>query len=901
MMRKSTWVSLLLLLVVVTHPLVDLWRVHVARAQAADMLLDFSQIPPPQSIAEREAQFVQRAQVVIDAAACGMDDPFNGWVREFRDPNTPQDGFHGEELTAVIIAKIFKYYQLSEGVELFRQNVVLERTPCNNDDPDLATHLRDQVNEALMAMRVVGQAGSSDLPCYALVEGKVHGEYDVTLRNLSRVLNVHPRGAHESILNPGTLAHVRDELMTLDGGPVNESYSIYECGNTQRDVGPPESRAEHYTFASDAEDALEDAGNAIGNGIGWFVQNILIPFLLSVIALSIASALISGIIAAAVAAGVPEVVAAATVAAGVIAAGAVLADDPLIVFAGCAALPITSLLPPCRIPETENHLLMMNSSAYFTNQIRSQYLTAPNQQVPHQMRNNVNGLEAWFLDHFQQFLTSDFEEYNARPYQRYSFNSILNLYDYATDLEVQRAAGMVLDYLASKYAVSTNVGRRVVDFRRRAENTNRTRLYEASGGADHLVNAFMMFSGQVDLLPPEDRGAQEMRALEMIYAAVSNYRMPTAALEVAVDKSAPYFQVVHHVGVEIFASYPSFLISAGGVRTGPANRLAFSGAAPDYGVALPTVLIPTAGLDERNELIRFEGGEEHDGNTCVAPGFACGLNPVIPSLYDACKVTSGDWTFINSAACALTDRPPGDAGMANPGPYFYAAVYSASCTNDDYCVTYQQSCTDSEHEAWADAVRDAPLREAEANIALNLSLYGPLAQRQAAAERSVRLSAEAAWLRREISLRAFCTSQDRRAGMLEAIDAPLIDRDGDGDRDAADMQIGFDTFRTTVLANNTGAIFNSNLEGRYAAADGQTVITFDPARSEKDEDQWALRSYGGQNYDEWTSWHLAQGDIMQANGSIVDFRSPISGLSYQLDFSDANNAHTTPDPIQRGN
>ncbi|MCA9905797.1 MAG: hypothetical protein KC547_18200, partial [Anaerolineae bacterium] len=647
MMRKSTWVNLLLLLVFVSHPLVDLWRVRIAQAQAADILLDFSQIPPPQSTAEREAQFAQRAQIVIDATACGIDDFFDGWVREFRDPNTPEDGFHGEELTSVIIGKIFKYYQLSQGTEGFRQNVVLERTPCNNDDPDLATHLRDQVNEALMAMRVVGQAGSSDLPCYALVAGKVHGEYDVTLRNLSRVLNVHPLGGYVDVLNPATLAHVRNELMILDGGPVNESYSIYECGNTQTNTGTPEERAADYTFASDVVDALTDAAEAVVDGIGSFVQNILIPLLITLLALSIIGAAAAGIAAAAAAAGVPPVVAAAAAAAGVLVAGAVLADDPLIVFAGCAGMPILSLLPPCRIPETENHLLMMNSSAYFTNQSRGQYLESQNQRVPHQMRNTVNGLKGWFLEHFQEFVTDDFEEYNARPYQRYSFNSILNLYDYAEDADVRRAAGLVLDYLASKYAVSTNTGRRVVDFRRRAENTNRTRLYEASGGADHLVNAFMMFSGQFDLLPPEDREAQKNRALEMIYAAVSNYRMPTAALELAVDKSQPYFQVIHHVGVEIFASYPSFLLSAGGVRTGPANRLAFSGNDPDYGVALPTVLIPTAGLDERNELIRFEGGEEHDGNTCVAPGFACGLNPVIPALYDACKVTSGDWTFIN--------------------------------------------------------------------------------------------------------------------------------------------------------------------------------------------------------------------------------------------------------------
>lgn len=902
-MRRTTWLSLLLLATIFSRPLADAWHVQRISAQAAATLLDFAQISPPTSIAEREAQFVQRAQVVIDAAACGMDARFDEWVAEFRDPNTPDDGFHAEELTAIIIAKIFKYYQLSEEVEGFRPHVALENSPCNGRDA-LHAVLRLQVNEALLAMRVHGQSGSSGLPCY-LVGGSVHGEYDVALRNLTRILHLQPINiARADVLDAATRAHVRDNLLTLDGGPGSESYSIYECGNTEMDTGTPEDRAEHYTFADDVGDAIGDISTAVGNGTLWFIQNILFPFLLIVLAIAllvVASALIAAITGVA-----PEVVMAALVAGGVVAAS-VAAQDPLIVFAACAALPITSLLPPCRIPETENHLLMMNSARYLTNQARATYLRDRQLGVPYQLRNNANGLAVWFLEGFQGFLEEDFSEYNARPYQRYSINAILNLYDYAEDAEVKRAAGMVLDYLAAKYAVATHGSRRVVNYRRLTEHTHRTAFYAALGGADHLIHMFMLFSGQTDWLLPEDIPSQESRALELIYAAVSSYRMPTAALEVAVDKSVPYFQVIHHEGVEIFYSTPAFLLSAGGVNTGPANLVAFSGNENDTGAALPTVLIPSVAVHDRNELIRFEGGPNHEGNTCVAPGFACGLNPVIPTLYDACKVTEGDWTFINSAACPLPFNPAGAGGAANPGPYFYAAVYSTACTNDQYCVSYEDSCTAAEVQAWQNANRDAPMRAAKANIAFNLSLFGPLAQRAAAGERARQLRQEAEWLAHDAALRSACASPERRIGMLEAVPAPLIDHDNDGDADANDLQVGFDSFRASVLMNNpasifteTSALFVTLVNGTYHMSDSQTVIRFDPTRYQHDEDEWAIRVIGGQAYDEWADWKLAQGDVMQADDAIIVFRSPISGLSFTLDLSDEDNPTTTPISIERG-
>jgi hypothetical protein len=166
---------------------------------------------------------------------------------------------------------------------------------------------------------------------------------------------------------------------------------------------------------------------------------------------------------------------------------------------------------------------------------------------------------------------------------------------------------------------------------------------------------------------------------------------------------------------------------------------------------------------DRNELIRFEGGEAHDGNTCVTQGFACGLNPIIPDLYAACRVDAGNWAFINTAGCALPGAadPPGQAG--NPGPYLYIAIYTEACSpfNDSWCVTYEDSCSEAE------AAKPARF--------------------------------------------PYCTSQEQRFGFLEVVDAPT-------DADAHSPDSG--------LPERSGAQpggHERGMIGRYRTADGHLI------------------------------------------------------------------------------
>jgi len=796
----------------------------------------------PRTAAESQAQFNERAQRVIDATACGMETSFLQKVEAHEDENVEEPDTEG--LTAIIIGKIFKYYQLlhetPEGGEFeFRANVRFEGSPCSGtEDEALRARLRAQVNRALLAVRIVGRPGSSNIPCYlgaGVLGGEVltTGEYDVTLRNLVRALLMRPtvtRGTPQDVLDSGTYEQLRNERLTLDGGPGLQSYSVTDCGNTEEHTGSPEDRADDYTFAENVGDALEETGSAVLDALEWLLLHVVLPVLVL---------LTAGIVATIVGT-VLGVAPMAVVIAGVAVASAVM-DDPAAALAVCSVIPGLNFLAACRIAETENHLLMMETSRYLTNQIFREDLEAANRRVPTAFDNWANGLRGWMLDHFQAFLVQDFNEYNSRPYQRYSVNAVLNMYDFAEDDTLRRGAGMVLDYLSAKFAAGSNQGRRVVSFRRLTEHVNKTYLYDTVEGVDHQVARFMVLAGLTGIMDVGDIGRQEARARVLIYAAVSDYRLPTQILDLAIDKSRPYLQRIHHEGVEIFASSTGYLLTAGGIETGFSSQIAFSGRPADRGAAVPTVLIPTAGVLERNDLIRFEGGEAHDGNTCVTLGFACGLNPTRPALYDPCRTDDGNWTFINTAGCTLPGAPDPVGPAGNPGPYLYVALYSDVCSdaNAAFCVPYKESCS-----------------EAEAG---------------------------------QPDRFPYCTSEEERFGFLEVVDAPA-------DADAAFA--GFQTFMDGVKVRNPSPI-GPDLISAYQATDGR-LIQFDPGRGQKASDEWAILAIDGVATElDMDDWDLAEGDRIEADDGVITIHHPSLG-DIVLNFTDRDQPQTTvPNDIDR--
>lgn len=273
-------------------------------------------------------------------------------------------------------------------------------------------------------------------------------------------------------------------------------------------------------------------------------------------------------------------------------------------------------------PETENHLLMIESSRYLVNQLL-------HNRPPHDPRfnNAANGLSRWLLGYMQTIAKHDFLEFNARPYARLSLHTLYNLHEFARDPEIRTAAQILLDYTMMKFAVSSNRGRRVSPFRRLQHRINhqanaRNDLYSDSG--DQVAAYFMAYTGFVD---PEGRPGKFPPSLTFnaLISGTAAYRPPPAAYILAMKRDNPpsLHRFYHGTrpqlrgspdiadgGLEIYYHSPSFLLSAGGsfLNSGYGHDEIDIGveAWEQTSRAQATTLIPTRADTRFHDLIRFE-------------------------------------------------------------------------------------------------------------------------------------------------------------------------------------------------------------------------------------------------------------------------------------------------------
>jgi hypothetical protein len=174
------------------------------------------------------------------------------------------------------------------------------------------------------------------------------------------------------------------------------------------------------------------------------------------------------------------------------------------------------------VPETENHVLMIATARYLTNQLLYPRFLGKTigPGVPlwpfydNRRNGNVDDSVPTCMDQvlylLRNKLRDDFAEYNAKPYQEETRWALLNLFSYAYDAEVRLAAGMVLDYVSAHIAVSSSDLRRMVPFRRRNEDPNQRQ--------DSADPGFM----DIDLL--DAHGADPMPAHFAVHAQVTPER-----------------------------------------------------------------------------------------------------------------------------------------------------------------------------------------------------------------------------------------------------------------------------------------------------------------------------------------------------------------------------------------
>jgi hypothetical protein len=327
---------------------------------------------------------------------------------------------------------------------------------------------------------------------------------------------------------------------------------------------------------------------------------------------------------------------------------------------------------------------MIETSKYLTNAKIIAELRQMNHDNVDEIEEKQKQVGEWLLQTLQSITINDFDEYNARPYTRYSLNAILNLHDFtdqnfAVGKALRTASQIVLDLSGAKFAAASNRGRRIVPYRRLAEHDDRP-LYEMVAGSDHEVARAVVLAGQTQLL---DDGIDGGGFSSMIYPAVSPYRWPRPVLEVAVERKGTFAQDIRHAGIEGYFSSPSFTMSLGGIRRPAALSVLGLEISNDRGVAMPTVIIPTTAGKLMTELFAMSGNGTRDkrtDNTCGWRGFICGIQPTLSMAYAQCRTGHGFsdndplFFFVNSAACPATSS----------GPHFYLAVKSAPC-DDTFC------------------------------------------------------------------------------------------------------------------------------------------------------------------------------------------------------------------------
>ncbi len=302
------------------------------------------------------------------------------------------------------------------------------------------------------------------------------------------------------------------------------------------------------------------------------------------------------------------------------------------------------------IDETENHILMTSTARYLTNMLLLQRAKLRDPSGTSQafldadaeFNNTRNGMQDWMLRHLQNFLKNGFHEFNARPYSRLSMMALQNIANYA-DAKVATAASMVLDLQGAHFAVSSSQLRRTPPFRRRAELNNKTELFGRY--SDQETWRELGILGTSDVLHRERFGHAPWNAGGVMAFArgktfgVQRYEQPEVIADLIMNRTTPhtFWQALGHEGYEVYVGTEEVFISGGGRWQDSTSRDSVLGMSRDDtdSNAMPTLLVPQFEGVDRNDMIRIDGDtdEEARNNTCVAPGFACGLNPVVPDYW----------------------------------------------------------------------------------------------------------------------------------------------------------------------------------------------------------------------------------------------------------------------------
>ncbi len=233
------------------------------------------------------------------------------------------------------------------------------------------------------------------------------------------------------------------------------------------------------------------------------------------------------------------------------------------------------------VPETENHVFMIESTRYLTNQLlwentrRLPGLDRLRDSLVHAgvgLDNARGSLKTLLLQTMHKSMCNGFFEFNAQIYQRFTIHALDNLFTFAHDAALRDGAGCLLDFLAAEFAFQSYDAIRYGPYRRSSET------YEDSALVSHdaACSFFAAQSGDFPWPRDPDKGIwhwQTGHSSIALFSTLLGYRIPDPILNFMQRRPAEYRAEVRsaYAGggtrsrpTEIYYGGSNYLITGGG-------------------------------------------------------------------------------------------------------------------------------------------------------------------------------------------------------------------------------------------------------------------------------------------------------------------------------------------------
>lgn len=267
--------------------------------------------------------------------------------------------------------------------------------------------------------------------------------------------------------------------------------------------------------------------------------------------------------------------------------------------------------------ETENHILMGETSRYLKNQWLQEH-----GDTSRLHDNQRNGLNRWWMACLNQKLERGFFEFNADPYSGYSLTALLTFYTFCHNKEVKEKCGEVLNDVFARYAYGSLQLRRHPPFRRRMERASRENF--SSDPVTSIVQTLLSKDkNHSSVVPSKEHYHHALLTL------LSDYQLPATTINLLDGKKTDYYVRTGHgyrSCPEIYSGNADYLLSAGGAQRGKTSQIS----------ARSIVLFLNDSATELKQCFHIPGkGKMKQWNlNGVYKQFACGNHSVvIPAQY----------------------------------------------------------------------------------------------------------------------------------------------------------------------------------------------------------------------------------------------------------------------------